>query len=234
MLYHVSASALVLLAFLFALVSPVASQEQKRDAVTGRYPVPDLVMLVLVSQQMDTVSFSYSKIVKRDQAEAHLAKLLQETGWTANNVRIEDMKMMDGSATTTVEFNTLGTVNLESGGFPLAPIIKAFRDLGYLEVHFMVPQQFAFRGLRQFENKHVKITLNRGTNAYGYSVFVKDPNFDTLNLPMVQPERNPTRNTTEGNHANLIVSALIIALGLFVAMLVFFLTKRAAGSHTEH
>lgn len=222
--------AFMLLAFLAALVSPTLGADGSKPPAGTKYPIPDLVMIVWVTEQMDRVSFTYAKTMKRDNVEAHLGNLLRETAWTANNLHIEDLKMGDGSATTTVEFSTLGTVNLQSGGFPLEPIIKAFKDLGYLEIQFMVSMPFDFRGLRHFENKHVKIVLNRGTNVYGYSVFIKDPNFKTLDLPLVQLGNTAAPKSADAKHSNLLGLALIVLLGLLAAMLVYFLTKRAAGS----
>jgi hypothetical protein len=139
--------------------------------------------------------------------------------------------MADGSMTTSAEFSTLGTVNLQSGGFPLEPIIKAFKDLEYLELQFMISMPFNFQGLRRFENKYVKIVLNRGTNVYGYSVFIKDPNFKTLNLPLVQLGDTAASKPADAKRSNLLGIVLIVLLGLFAAILVYYLTKRAAGSH---
>ena len=222
-------SACLLLAFLATLVSP-ALAARTREPAPAQQTVPDMLMLVLVMEQMDNVSFTYREVVKRAKAEEHLGNLLRETAWTANNLRIEDLNMADGGATTTVEFSTLGTVNLQSGGFPLEPIIKAFKDLGYLEIQFMVSMPFDFRGLRHFENKHVKIVLNRGTNVYGYSVFIKDPNFKALGLPLVQLGNTAAPKSADAKRSNLLGLALIVLLGLLAAMLVYFLTKRAAGS----
>lgn len=222
----------LLLAFaLFAASAvPVFATE---DKTPSKYPIPDLVMIVWVTEHMDRISFTYQKAMDKSAAEAHLAALLRETGWTANDINIEDVKMADGSSTTTVEFNTLGTVNLGSGALPLEPIIKAFKDLDYLETQFVIPMAFNFQGLREYENKYVKILLKRGTNAYGYSIFIKDRSFRTLDLPLTQPEETATSKPTQGNHANVLGIALVVALGILTAVLVYFLMKRAAGPHTE-
>jgi len=224
-------SACLLLAFLAALVSPIlAAEGSKPPAAATKYPIPDLVMIVWVTEQMDRVSFSYDKAMKRDAVEVHLGNLLRETAWTANNIRVEDQKMADGATTTTIEFTTLGTVNLQSGGFPLEPIIKAFKDLKYLEIQFLVSMPFNFRGLRHFENKHVKIALNRGTNVYGYSVFINDSNFKTLDLPLLQSDATTASKPADAGRTKLLGLVLIAMLGFFAAMLVYFITKRATGS----
>ncbi len=184
-------------------------------------------MLVWVREQMDSVSYTYQNVVKRSVAEKHLANLLQETGWSANNIQVQDLKMADGSATTTVEFTTLGTVNLASGGFPLEPIVKAFKDLHYLEIQFVISMPFTFQGLQHFENKYVKIVLNRGTNVYGYSAFIKDPSFQTLNLPLVQPAVSAAPEP-DGKRSNLLDLALILLLGTLAAMVVYFAMRCAS------
>lgn len=184
-------------------------------------------MLVWVREQMDNVSYTYQNVVKRSVAEKHLADLLEQTGWTAGNIEIQNLKMADGSATTTVEFTTLGTVNPASGSFPIEPIIKAFKDLHYLEVQFVISTPFSFRGLEHFENKYVKIALNRGTNVYGYSIFVKDPNFTTLNLPLVQPPAS-TSPESGPRRSRFLEAALIVLLGVFAAVLVYFVMRRAS------
>lgn len=217
------ACVLVLLSPGFTAKQPVVSVEQR---------VPDLVMLVLVNQQMDCVSFVYSRIVKRSEVEAHLGNLLRETGWTADNIKVEDVTS-GGSSSTIVEFTTLGTVNASSGTFPIEPIVKSFKDRPYIELQFMVNVPFQFHGLEHFEDKHVKISLKRGTNGYGYSIFVKDPDFTALNLPLVQPETSKAKSTSVGR-AQVLALILIIVLGLLVAALAYFLTKRAAGSRSEN
>ena len=208
----------------------MAAEDKKS---VSKYPIPDLVLIVWVTEQMDRVSFTYQKTLDRSEAETQLGSLLRETGWTASDINIEDVKMADGSATTTVEFSTLGTVNVSSGTFPLEPIIKAFKDLDYLELQFVLPAQFDFRGIRDYENKYVKIALKRGTNAYGYSIFIKDRSFRTLDLPLVQPEKPADRSSAHGATSRFLAIVLVVALGISAATLVYFLMKRTAGSHTQ-
>ena len=196
-------------------------------------PMPDVLMLVLVTKDFDSVSFAYPRAVEQSKAERHLANLLRETGWTADQIRIDQAKMADGSVTTSVEFVALGTVNTESGGFPLEPIIKAFKDQRYLQVEFMLSTPFRFRGLQRFENDYVNIALHRGTNAYGYSVRIKDSSFRTLGLPLLQSDLRPDESSGIRTRTPFLYVALILLLGLLSAVLVYFLIRRGTAADTS-
>lgn len=171
------------------------------------------------------ISITYPKVVPRATAETHLGRLLQETGWKASNLSITDGSIMKSgeNAMTSVEFSIPAAFDLGSGYLPIEPIVKAFQGASEVQIQYMVPQTFRFRGLRDFENKYVRIKLYSGNNAYRYSIHLKVREFDTLDLPTPGA---PKSAQSTGGRMDPAVKLLIIALALVTATLAFVLCVR--------
>jgi len=200
--------------------------------------VPDVLVLMRITGGTDLISFTYPKVVKRTQAAEHLKRLLAETGWAASDISITDDSVQEAGETpmTSVEFAAAGAVRLDIGGLPLEPIIKAFKDLKTMQVVYAVPASFAFRGLSEYENEYVKIALRRGTTTYMYSITIKDPDFETLGLPFLQPEVAEAADDTGhgGSSPTILAVTLVVVLALSAAALVYLVTSRIAGPSSRN
>ena len=85
--------------------------------------------------------------------------------------------------TTSFDLQTTPVVNVAAGTLPLEPFIVALKRFPSIEVQYLLMSPMVFAGLKDFENKYVKITMNQSTNSYVYRIRVKDSHFDRLGLP---------------------------------------------------
>lgn len=193
--------------------------------------VPDIILWVDARiPHSGWVSLTYSKAIPKTQAEADLKKILKETAWVATNVSISD-----GSATnvgeppmTTLEFSTTSAV-LDANGVPrIEPIVVALKEYKRIEILYMVPPQAKLLLPERFENKHVKIAIERGKNFYRCRVDIKRSDFDVLKLPtnmsgQVEPE------TSVRKHFYLLLPLAVI-LALLIGVTTFLIASSIARS----
>ena len=195
----------------------------------GTTGMPDVLIFVDARKVgANAVSITYPKVVTRTQAEAALSNLLRETGWSAASVNITDGSIMKSGEfpMTAVEFNTPSAIQAD-GVITIEPIVRAFRNTTNIQVQYLTSPTVYVSSLGSFENKYVKITLNRGINAYRYSIRIKDSGFEDLGLPKPAAERNAsTRAVGQGSRVTIIATVLIIMLALMAATLAYIFTAR--------
>jgi len=193
--------------------------------------VPDIILWVDARiPHSGWVSLTYSKVIPKTQVEADLEKILKETAWVATNVSISD-----GAATnvgeppmTTLEFSTTSAI-LDAYGVPLIePIVIALKEYKRIEILYMVPPQAKLPTPERFENKHVKIAIERGKNFYRYRVDIKRSDFDVLKLPTHIPGRvEPGASVRK--HLYLLLP-LAVMLALLVGVTTFLIASSIARS----
>ena len=219
---NIKVAFLALILIVLCSIGPAFSQNA---APAG---MPDVLLFVDTrNPSKNAVSITYPKVVTRAQAEADLSRLLQETGWSAASVSITEGSILKSGEfpMTSVEFMTPAATT--DGVIPIEPIIKAFRNAKDIQVQYLMSADFYFRGWGNFENKWVKITLNRGNNAYRYSIHVKDSGFKNLGLPTLGTQADPGNTTVPGRSGNtLITVVLIVMLALMAATLAYIFTSR--------
>lgn len=222
---------IVAVALLVRLALPSCAVPTKPD--TKLQTMPDvLVWIDARNPHSAFVGIIYPKLVSRTEAETAVAALLRETGWVAQNINVSD-----GSATnpgekpmTAVDFNTTAGLELASGYLPIEPIIKAFRNTNLMEIQYVLPQQFFFRGLGDYKNKYVQIKLVAGSNAYRYSIRVTDASFTNLNLP--GPSTSSAQTPASPN-SGYTVKVLIVLLAIITAVIVFMIARRATSAREK-
>ncbi|MDI6827045.1 MAG: hypothetical protein QME62_01020 [Armatimonadota bacterium] len=217
----------------FLILTSFILAPQSQAKTTPKLIEPDvLIFIQLTGTNMDFVSFTYPKVVPQNQAMAHLSRVSLETGWQTLDLRITNNSLLKSGSNpmTSVEFTTPQAVRLDLGGFPIEPLIKAFKDLKHIEIVYVTPQNFAFQGLKNFENKYVKITLQRGTNTYRYQITIKDSGFETLGLPFLQPEvpNTPKTEVATEHKSRTMAVVLIIIIALIAGVLTYYFIRRLA------
>lgn len=219
-------SALLLISACIAALLAIAPAFGQNSAPAG---MPDVLIWVDArTVGACAVSITYPKVISKAQAEADLARLLQETGWGAASVNVTEGSIMKSGEfpMTSVEFMT-PAVTQSLGVLPIEPIVKAFRNMRKIEVQYLTLPTFYFSGYGDFENKYVKITLNRGNNSYRYSIQVKDAEFNDLGLPKPAAQGTPGDTAVEHRPSiTLVVTILIVMLALMTAILAYILTAR--------
>jgi len=203
-----------------------------QTAVTPEARMPDvLIWIDARNPARSWVSITYPKVVTKLTAETHLASLLKNTGWTAADLKITSGSLMQSGENpmTSVDFSTPVTIQPQTGYLPIEPIIIAFRDLNAVEIQYIVPATFVFRGVGDFENKHVRIKLNRGSNTYRYSISLKTHDFERLDLPGPRIPGAPRESADRG--LRLTIGILVMALALTMAALGFIIAARLVQKH---
>jgi len=211
------------------LLAPTVSGGALSAAIQSKNPIPDVLVWVDArNQEGHLVSITYAKVIPRDQAENQLSQLLSETGWSAANVDISDESLSASgeSPMTSIAFMTPKAIELDSGTLPIEPIVKPLRNLKVIRIIYLAPSGFRFRGLEDYENKYVKISLERGTNTYEYTVTVKNAHFDTLGLPLTGVKQIPTE--ARRSRPGTLALSLVIALALLTGVLTYLVTRRVA------
>jgi hypothetical protein len=198
-----------------------------QTAVMPEPQMPDVLIWIDARNPAQSwVAITYPKVVPKVTAETHLANLLKYTGWAAANLKIShgSIAKTGENPMTSAEFSTPAAIQPQTGYLPIEPIILAFRDLNLVEVQYLTPATFVFRGLGDFENKHVRIKLNRGSNTYRYSISLKTHDFERLDLPGPQVPGEPKESADRG--LRLTIEILVVALALTMAALAFIISAR--------
>jgi hypothetical protein len=223
------ASALMIAILLMLSLSLVAAPKTNPPAPR----MPDvLIWIDARNPQANWVAITYPKVISRTAAETSIATLLRETGWAARNIDISDgsVETSGENPMTAIQFVTTATVQPANGYLPIEPIIRAFRTEKRVDIQYMPPPGFLFRGIKDFSNQYVQIKLISGNNAYRYSVQIKDPSFTTLNLP--KPGA-PASATKLDPRSQWTIRFLIIVLASIAAVIAFMISVRFVNSRAR-
>ncbi|MCX8053957.1 MAG: hypothetical protein N3B12_09120 [Armatimonadetes bacterium] len=197
--------ATLLCAFLISSVCLVAEARETHFA-------PDVLVLVLSGiGPFDQVAINYTSEIPKTEALKDIEALVRETSWLVRDTRVTVARASTPGAkpTTSLLFRTPPLASSRDGTLPLEPFISVLRRFPRIEVSYLVYSPFEFRGLKELENKWVKIVLKLGSNSYSYRVTVKNRDFKRLALPLIQPK--PMREAAVGNSRQ---AKLAIVLGL--------------------
>lgn len=161
-----------------------------------------LVIVTSDPQGDDYVSIAYTTEISKEQLKADLAEIQKASGW-----KIEKVKSAVGSPgaglplTTSTEFHTLGVVDYKQGYLYVEPFVIALKRLREIDIQFLIPGEFSFKGLQDFSNDTVNVKFSRDGIQYIYSIELAKNDFQTLNLPK-----------PHSNRALLWVGIIILAL----------------------
>lgn len=201
---------------------------------------PDVQVLVLSNLSgLDQVDITYPVVVPRAQVKRDLDALSAASSWPMGGIQVSNSALpLSGVKTTpmtSVTFAAQGLVRKGQKWFQLEPFVVALRPYKRLTLTYMMPKQFAFAGLHDYADSHVHITLDRRGSVYTYLVSIADPNFQRLNLPLLQAPTNlqaasplqqaqvvrPAQRLRTLKVAGVIVVgalALLVGLGVYVVL----------------
>lgn len=225
----VSSIALLLLSFiflssLFLFVTPACAANES-DSFR-----PEVLVLVLGGfGSAEQCSISYSSVVELPKAQTDLDTIAAAGAW-----QVRDAKGITKSsggpkpvATTSTTFAAQGLIDYANGTFPLEPFLIGLKRFKFIELDYIAPTGFVFRGLEEFENNFVKIQLRQSGNSYRYRVVVKDAGFDKLDLPLRQPERARAEEAGISGGMRIAIAVLIALLAaVLVYLTMSFVSRR--------
>ena len=139
----------------------------------------------------DQCATNYTTVVPLATAQADLDEIGRLGKWRVSNAKGET-KSSGGPhpvPTTSITWQAQGVLGYANGTLPLEPFVTALKRFKFVEIVYIVPANFQFHGLREFENGFVTVRLTQGGNSYRYRVVVKDNGFDKLDLPLTQPAK---------------------------------------------
>jgi len=205
------------------LVSSGAAGASKAQSAP---PSPDVLILVLSGiGPFDEVSINYASEIPKKEALKDVDALVRETSWPVRDVKVSTAASSTPGAkpTTSSVFRTPPLVNSRDGTLLLEPFISVLRRFPSIQVNYLVASRFEFRGLKEFENRWVKIDLKQTGNSYLYTVRVKGEGFRRLALPLSQPK--PPAEEPEGTPTGARV-LVILGVAIAAAVLVYLGTAR--------
>ena len=220
-------------------------------ALPGRAQVsmPDVQIMVAPGLGSWSVAAVYPKAVPHAETQARLKRLASVTGWKMEKLAFEDRRL-DRSAMesqdpkiqreakavgaapvmSSASFQTSANlVDPAQGTLALEPFLQAFRDVNRVNITYLIPGQFAYKGPKQFSDSRVDMSLFSQGGAYTYQVQLKDHKFETLNLPIKEVARQESYRSAENSSAPrrlLLGTGLVALLALGVAGVAYALTQR--------
>lgn len=201
--------AVILLLALFLSSSVYAADEAK-------FTRPDVLVLVLGGLGAnDLVSINYATVVPLPKAQADLDAIASMGGWQVKDAKGET-KASGGPNpvnSTSISFAAKGLIGYTDGTFSIEPFVIGLKRFQFIEIDYLVPSGFQFRGLKDFDNRYVNIQMRPARNSYRYRIVVKDTGFEKLGLPLVQP------NETKATQHQGMPLGLRLALGLGLGLL---------------
>lgn len=198
--------------------------------------MPDVLVLVLSGMgSVDQVSINYSSVVPEDAVKADIKALAKECAWLVDQQCVTTKTLPGGRKTTSGSFNTLSTINQKEGLLPIAPFVNTLKRFRSIQLVYLVPRQFRFQGLKDFDNEFVNVKLEQHGNSYLYRIRVKDNHFDRLVLPTHQPKPQPKPVGGLSSGSRVVITILI---ALACALVAYFgartiYRRRSAGQPRE-
>lgn len=216
------------------------------SVATAQQPISPQVVIVVLSTgaSEDHLNFAYQTAVPEAEARARFEKLLQEGGWQGRIVRIrtESLRSQTGEQLppiTDVVGRARNVIDRRSGGLPVEPFLRAFADLDYFEIYFLIPGDMPFQGLRQWDTPHLQIRMTHTPGTYRYQVRILQHGPEVnLNVPFLQPvedsataasvPQRPRRGWQVAGWA-----LISIAIGGIAYLVMHWATRRSMPKHHE-
>lgn len=211
--------------------------------------MPDVQIMVMPGPSGFNVATVYPHQIPHAESDQRL-KRLELSGWHVEHVVYEDRRL-ERSASASKDpkirkaAQSVGAAPIMSsasfqiaapiidytqGTLALEPFLKAFRDVQRVNVTYLVPGQFTFRGMRQYADNRVEVSLSALEGAYTYQVTLKDHRFETLNLPLREVARQESYRVVQNTSAppqRLLLGTGIVALAaLGIAGIAYAVAQR--------
>jgi hypothetical protein len=144
----------------------------------------------------DHVTFTYATGLTDEQAMKDFLAYSKITARTLHDVQISTGRTaLSGAASpvmTCVTFTTPDVIRSNVPYFDLEPFIQTMKGYHHLRLIFVTPAGFQFTGLRNYEDRNVRISLDqlsaKGGTTYTYNVNVLNSRFQALHLPTWQAD----------------------------------------------
>lgn len=181
----------------------------------------------------------YPSKTDRAKAEARAKEMLALGKWKGSGLLFENKAlersgnpkgMVSLPVMSSVTLSTLGNVvGYADGTINLEPFIRAYRDLGHINLLFLVPGTFNYRGPHRYRDQDIEMAYAPGGSALTYVVQIKNHALGSLHLPRLEPAVAsviPSASGPKKGDSRVLKMAGVIALALAAAGLAFFGVQR--------
>ena len=185
------------------------------------------------------VAAVYPNKTDQKKAEARVKEMLSLGQWKGSGLSFENkaldrveeskgaapMPIMSSAAVTTPG----NIVHYADGTIPLEPFIRAYRDLNRINILFLVPGTFKYRGPHSYHDNDIEMTYAPGGGAFTYVILVKNHGLTTLHLPQFEVaavSAAPTVKAVKSSPNKAVKMGAVIGLALLAAGLAFFGVQR--------
>jgi hypothetical protein len=172
---------------------------------TAQHPSPPQVTIVVIATGSgdDHLNFAFSSAVSETEARERFERLLRFGGWRGRllKVRTESPRTIAGNTLppiTDVIGRASNVIDRQSGGLPVEPFLRAFADLNYFEIYFLIQGDMPFQGLREWNTPDLQVQLIHTPGVYRYQVRILRHGADVdLRVPFHQPVAEEQPKPTE-------------------------------------
>jgi hypothetical protein len=210
----------IALIFIIALVPAAADIRPLVKPSAEHQPQVQLFIVPVDATGTASAALTYtSRAPSKSEAEQDLNEIARLTLW-----RISDAQFSSGGdskpdrpAMTSVEFTAANALPDSTGGFPIEPLVIALKRYKSVELVFAMRSDFRFKGLKDYEDKNVRVSLRSSGQTYTYDISVKRSDFDTLGLPTIMEPAAAPPQPTKKPRSLLWPLLIAVVIGVFVA-----------------
>lgn len=188
---------------------------------------PRVLVLVMGGlSDYDHVSINYTEVMPLNKAQADLDAIAAKGKWNAINAKGETKPSGGPNPvdSTSISFQAKDIIGYHNGTLPIEPFITALKRFKFIEVDYIPPAGFDFKGLQDYEDDYVKINMSTmGEGAPRYRIEVKDAGFTNLDLPLLQPAQPVETQQSGYSLWQRVLMGFI--LGLIGALVVYIVTS---------
>jgi hypothetical protein len=201
--------------------------------------VPDVQIVISPDPSGQwVVAAVYPNKTDRKKAEDRAKEMLTLGKWKGSGLLFENKALErtdnpKGMAAlpvmSSVTFSTPGNiVNYADGTVSLEPFIRAYRDLDKINLLFLIPGTFKYRGPKSYQDNDIEMLYVSGGSALTYVVQVKNHSLGALQLPRFEPTASVASSAQKGKSGAGKSAKMIgvIVLAVVAAGLAFFGVQR--------
>jgi hypothetical protein len=235
----------VLLLGLVCVPASVAQEKapdkiEKADSEAARMPDAQIVIAPELSSPTMligwNISMVYPKLVPRVTVQGRANRLAALAKWKISKLEFEDRGLersgqikKSTDAMSSVTFRTdAPLVDYQTGLLAIEPFAIAMRDLGRVNVMYMVPGAFEYKGVKRYNDDNISLDFAGDKGVYSYMLQIKNHQASAYNLPIreaVAPAK--TRVATSEPPATKVMRwGIIVALAAGMGCLVYAIASR--------
>lgn len=170
-----------------------------------------------------------SVVLQRDEPRVKLQERLKTlTTLLPGKVGSVELNRRQAGPVTfsTLSFITAAELVNSKGDMAVAPFVVALRDLNRVQITYMTPEKFTYKGVRQFTDNGVTITVDSQPSALSYLAEIKNHNVTGLNPPPAETPAPKTAARSTPGAGRILGILLVILLAIGAAFVTFGLLQR--------